>query len=95
VDVLFRTPRPAPMAYDEVTAIGVLAVYEAFGDHLVFIDGTIYALPEGFESYGAVDVSSIVGAVRITSVVGVEYGWRHLRDCACGRCGGHRAVHAA
>jgi hypothetical protein len=95
VELLFETPRPALMAYEEVTAIGAPAVYEAFGDHLVFIDGVIYALPEGFESYGEVDAPSIVGARRITNVVGVEYGWRHLRDCACERCGGYRAVHAA
>jgi hypothetical protein len=71
-----------PLSIEEVRAAGLPAVYSAFGDHLAYFGGTIYALPREPDACELADLSGISGAYEVTHVVGIEYGWYHLDGCA-------------
>jgi hypothetical protein len=76
------------LAYDEVAALGEPAIFSAFGDHLVFVQGTVYELPAGVPAGQFTQPHLIQGARPITNLVGAEFGWRHLEGCRCRLCRG-------
>jgi hypothetical protein len=71
-----------PLTIEEVREAGRPAILSAFGDHLAYIDGTIYALPRELDPCELADLPGLFGAYEVTHVVGIEYGWYHLAGCA-------------
>ena len=66
---------------DEVRAAGLPALFSAYGDHLAYVDGTIYALPRELDPCELADLPGLSGAYPVIHVVGIEYGWRHIEAC--------------
>ena len=78
-----RESKPAGqlLGIDEVRAAGLPALFSAYGDHLAYVDGTIYALPRELDPCELADVPSLSGVYTVSHVVGIEYGWRHVEPC--------------
>lgn len=70
------------LGIDEVRAVGLPAQFSAYGDHLVYVDGTIYALPRELDPCDLADLPSLSGVYAVSHVVGIEYGWQHIEACA-------------
>jgi hypothetical protein len=70
------------LSIEEVREAGLPAVLCAFGDHLAYVGGTIYALPRELDPCELADLPGLSGAYEVTHVVGIEYGWRHLEGGA-------------
>ena len=70
------------LTIEEVREAGLPALFSAFGDHLAYVDGTIYALPREPGSRDLANLSSLSGVYEVTSVAGIEYGWYHLESGA-------------
>lgn len=74
------------LSFSEVIEVGRPAVYSRFGDALLFMDGMLYdVLKPGAptELWPKVTIDDRRLASR---AVGIEYGWRHVSDCACNIC---------
>jgi hypothetical protein len=76
------------LSIEEVVAARRPATLCAFGDHLLFLDGTVYALPHSPEPSDLAEPLHLPGAYVITHTVGIEFGWQHLDDCPCPLCAG-------
>jgi hypothetical protein len=79
------------LSLEEVINAGLPAVYQGFGEQLLYMDGTIY---------DASDPSSLaeilLGVVcEPHRAVGLEFGWRHTGDCSCLLCSKPSADEAA
>ena len=70
-----------PLTIEEVREAGRPAIFSAFGDHLVYLDGIIYALPREPDPSELADLPHLSGAYEMTTVVGIEYGWYELAAC--------------
>jgi hypothetical protein len=70
-----------PLTIEEVREAGRPAILSTFGDHLAYVDGTIYALPREPDPCELADLPHLSGAYEVTHVVGIEYGWYHLESC--------------
>jgi hypothetical protein len=71
-----------PLTIEEVREAGLPAIFSAFGDHLAYADGTVYALPREPDPCELADLPHFFGAYVVTNVVGIEYGWYQLDGCA-------------
>lgn len=71
-----------PLTLEEVKAAGLPAIFSLFGDHLAYVDGTIYCLPRELQPCEVGDLRNLPSAYRITTQVGIEYGWYQLESCA-------------
>jgi hypothetical protein len=71
-----------PLTIEEVREAGLPAIFSAFGDHLAYVDGTIYALPREPDPCELADLPGLLGVYEVSSVVGIEYGWYHLEGGA-------------
>lgn len=74
------------LALDEVVKAGVPAIFSAFGDHLVYVGGSVYALPREPLPAEVTEPRALPGAYVLSNPAGVEYGWHHLHDCGCSLC---------
>jgi len=83
------------LTLDEVREAGRTAIFDAFGDHLVYHDGALHVLPHTPDLEKLPEVLSQPEVYQLKSSVGVEFGWRHLEDCDCSYCGVHRSPRAA
>jgi hypothetical protein len=70
-----------------VVAAGLPAVYQNFGEHLVYRDGTIFDATRG----GPPAEHPILVVDSLDEAVGLEFGWRHAGGCACAFCQGGRS----
>jgi hypothetical protein len=82
MDVRDGKPAGQLLGIDEVRAAGLPAMFSAYGDHLAYVDGTIYALPHELDPCELADLPGLSGAYEVSHVVGIEYGWRHIEPCA-------------
>jgi hypothetical protein len=80
---------------DEVVAAGRPAIFSAYGDHLLYVDGTIYALPRDPNPLDLTEPRSPSDAYVVTHTTGIEFGWRHLETCDCRFCAGQVTPYAA
>ena len=78
-----RAPRRLSLA--DVVSVGLPAVYQQFGDQLIYMDGSIF---------DASDPSLIAEIVNVADesdrAVGLEFGWRHADGCSCLVCSNDR-----
>jgi len=76
------------LSLEEVVAASWPATFSAFGDHLLYLDGAVYALPRSPEPSDLAEPLRLPGAYVITQTVGIEFRWRHLDECPCPLCTG-------
>jgi hypothetical protein len=74
------------LSLDDVAATHRPATFSGFGDHLLYIEGTVYALPRRPEPPDLAQPMSLPGAYVVTQTVGIEFGWQHLNECTCDLC---------
>lgn len=76
-----RRLRPR-LSLEDVVAAGLPAVYQDFGEHLLYRDGTI------FDSAGTGPAGEhpVLELESLNDAVGLEFGWRHASGCGCGYC---------
>jgi hypothetical protein len=79
------TDRPL-LSLEEVAAARRPATFSCYGDHLMYREGTIYALPRRPEPSDLAEPAAPADAYVITHTVGIEFGWRHLEGCLCSLC---------
>jgi hypothetical protein len=88
VRVIERAADRRLLSLEEVIAARRPATFSAFGDHLLYLDGTVYALPRSPEPSDLAEPLRLPGAYVITHTVGIEFGWQHLDECPCPLCTG-------
>jgi len=81
-----RGSRPRPLHIEEVEAAGLPAFFSCFGDHLVYKDGAVYALPSALDSADLAQPENLPGAYAVTQRIGIEYPWLHASGCTCRFC---------
>jgi len=69
-----------------VVAAGLPAVFQDFGEHLIYRDGTIFDAAHG----GSEPILVVDG---LDEAVGLEFGWRHASGCGCCYCQAGRPDH--
>ena len=83
-----RAPRRLSLA--DVGSVGLPAVYQQFGDQLIYMDGSI------FDAGDPGLITEIVhSAGESGQVVGLEFGWQHAAGCACPLCSNDRPAKPA
>jgi hypothetical protein len=78
------------LSFAEVLEAGLPAVYQQYGEQLLFMDGKIY---DASDSSSLAEIPLIVASAA-DQAVGLEFGWRHQGDCSCLFCS-KRPVHEA
>jgi len=74
--------RPSrPLTLEEVEEDGRPAVFSAYGDHLAYMNGTVYSLSHDPDPCDVLQPQLLSDAYVVTSPAGIEYGWRHLDEC--------------
>ena len=70
------------LSFDEVLEAGLPAVYQQYGERLLYLDGRIFDVsdPE------AIAEIMLVGVGAADQAVGLEFGWRHAGACSCRFC---------
>ena len=69
----------------DVVSVGLPAVYQQFGEQLLYVDGTI------FDASDPSLPSEILNVTDETDeAVGLEFGWQHAGDCSCHLCASER-----
>jgi len=76
-----RRLRPR-LSLEDVVAAGLPAVFQDFGEHLIYRDGTIFdSAHDGPLGEHAIHVGD-----GLDETVGLEFGWRHASGCGCCYC---------
>ena len=98
-------PQPGQrrLSAEEVLASGRPALFDDFGERLLFVDGQLFDLRAAGLSPDGAPLPEPLPERVLRAGVGIELGWRHARgcDCCCGpaRAGGQapqeRAADAA
>ena len=70
-----------PLTTEAFRAAGLPAIFSAFGDHLAYVDGAVYALPRKLDRRELADLPDPQGAYEVTTVAGIEYGWNQVEAC--------------
>ena len=73
----------------DVLDVGLPAVYQQYGEQLVFIDGRIF---DASDPSAPAEIHSNASD-EADVAVGVEFGWRHVGDCSCRLCAADRTAH--
>jgi hypothetical protein len=66
----------------EVMNAGLPAVYQQYGEQLVYLDGRILDASDP----SSPSETSLIVEGEADQAVGVEFGWRHTGDCHCRFC---------
>lgn len=74
------------LSLHEVRASGRPAVYEWFGELLLYRDERLYDLREWPTSIEQNSWPRALEAVILDRGIGIEDGWRHLSHCRCELC---------
>ena len=76
----------------DVLALGEPALFNDFGERLLYADGRLIDLLAARRSSDGELLAPLLPASIIKSGVGVEFGWRHSAACACAACRGVAAA---
>jgi hypothetical protein len=79
------------LSFEEVLEAGLPAVYQQYGDRLLYMDGRIF---DASDPSSLAEIPLIVAGAA-EQAVGVEFGWRHAGDCPCLFCSKRSADEAA
>ncbi|MGZ4199135.1 MAG: hypothetical protein ACXVP1_03005 [Thermoleophilia bacterium] len=87
--VLAKTSRAQRrLSLAEVMTAGLPAVYQQYGEQLIYLDGRIL---DASDPSAPAETSLIVEG-EADQAVGVEFGWRHSGGCHCRFCASDRPV---
>jgi len=85
---------PRLLSAQQVLAIGAPAIFEDYGERLLYVDGQLLDLRAAAPAPdGSLVVPTLPSSVLQTAV-GIEFGWQHLECHGCGRCREDSAEHA-
>ncbi len=72
------------LCLEEVLEAGLPAVYERYGERLLYLEGWIFdaSVP------GALAEVAFITTAAASEAVGLEFGWQHAGDCSCAFCAG-------
>jgi hypothetical protein len=70
------------LSLEEVLEAGLPAVYQRYGDRLLFTDGRIFDASDP-EALAEIPLILADGSLE---TVGLEFGWKHAGDCPCHLC---------
>ena len=73
------------LSLDEVREIGKTAFFFDFGEALMYLDGELFDIRDRRAVLPSGALPKLPPEV-LESGVGIEYGWRHTRGCACHLC---------
>jgi hypothetical protein len=79
------------LSLEEVFEAGLPAVYQQYGDRLLYMAGRIF---DASDPSSLAEIPLIVAGAA-EQAVGVEFGWRHDGDCPCLFCSKRPADEAA
>jgi hypothetical protein len=79
------------LSLEEVVDAGLPAVYQGFGERLLYVDGTIF---DARDPSAPAEIPLGVGG-ESDQAVGLEFGWQHVGDCSCLFCSTRPANEAA
>jgi hypothetical protein len=88
--VLTRSKRRLSSA--EVLAFGEPALFDDFGERLLYADGRLIDLLAARRSHDGELLAPLLLTSIIESGVGLELGWRHTAACDCAACRGEAAA---
>ena len=72
----------------DVLALGEPAIFDDFGERLLYADGRLIDLLAVRRSFDGALIAPLLPASIIETGVGIEFGWRHAATCGCASCGG-------
>ena len=70
------------LTFEEVVASQRAAVFEDFGDSLLYLGGEVFIMRDA----GPKTPPPVLDLSRLTHAVGIETGWRHAAGCDCDFC---------
>jgi hypothetical protein len=76
----------ARLSLDEVRELGRTAFFFDYGEALMYLDGEVFDIHEWGASMPSDALSLPLPREVLEGGVGIEYGWRHMRGCACHLC---------
>lgn len=83
------------LSFDEVVMSRRTAVFQEFGDLLLYLDGRVFVL-RGVDPHAHPHVTPpVLDPSALMHAVGIETGWRHAEGCDCDLCSEYARVHAA
>ena len=72
------------LCLEEVLEAGLPAVYERYGERLLYLEGRIFDARDP----GALAEVAFITTGAAVEAVGLEFGWQHAADCSCDFCSG-------
>ncbi len=70
------------LSFEEVLASRRPAVFEDFGDSLLYLSGEVFIMRDADPEAPP----PVLDLSRLSHAVGIETGWRHAEDCDCDFC---------
>jgi len=70
------------LSIEEVLEAGLPAVYEQYGERLLYLDGRILDASDP----AALGEVMAVSTGTSNQAVGLDFGWRHVSECSCVHC---------
>lgn len=82
VETVLTGPRSRRLSLAEVVNAGLPAVYQQYGEQLLYVDGRIF---DASDPSSPAEIA-LIAAGEADQAVGLEFGWRHSGDCSCLLC---------
>ena len=70
----------------EVLASGEPALFEDFGERLLYADGRLIDLVAARDTHDGALIAPLLPLSIIETGVGLEFGWHHAAACPCAAC---------
>jgi hypothetical protein len=74
------------LTFDEVLECRRPAVFQDFGDWLLYLDGQVYILRDVDPRDDPEATPPVLDSRYLAHPAGIETGWRHSHDCDCELC---------
>ena len=83
------------LSFEEVVSSGRTAVFQEFGDLLLYLEGTVFVLKDADPRGAAHTTPPVLERRALAHAVGIESGWRHAAGCNCPVCAAEVRLRAA
>jgi hypothetical protein len=74
------------LSFDEVVASRRPAVFQEFGDWLLYLGGAVFILKDADPRAQPDAAPPVLEPQALVGAVGIESGWRHAAGCDCHVC---------
>ena len=75
-----------PLTFDQVLRSREPAVFEHYGEHILYLDGRLYLFGDADNGAGLRVCPARLDASCMEQSVGLEFGWQHAEACECEYC---------